>query len=417
MTLLERLHSVSEAQKVLERVLPNVLRKTRVPLLDSVSYISAEDVVAGMDLPPFDRSVLDGYAVRWIDISSASSESPSILRLRGSISVGEEAETFLGPREAFEVQTGSRIPEGSNTVVPREYAERRGDTILVYKSFPPGYGVSPRGEDVRENETILRHGDVISEWHVGMLASLGLSHVSVWDKLRVVVASTGDELVEPGQGGRRGFFASTGYAVASYLNERGAHTVYKGVLGDDPSKIESFIAGNLESWDAIVLTGGTSVGTRDYTAKVIRRLADDYVHGVALTPGRPGVFASIEGKPVIGLSGMPVAALSQLIAVWDPAYRRIVGKRDPWEPVIVGVMAKRYKAREGMTNIVFSRACRNVIKGLLWIDPLKVTGSGVLSVLVRSNVFMVIPEEVTGLDEGETIEARVTGPIGRCSQA
>lgn len=414
MEVIDRLHSVAEAQVFLEKTLKSLARRVEKGLVDALGHVSASEVRAPMDLPPFSRSVLDGYAVKWIDISTASEASPALLRLKSCVP-GAQGKGMLLEGEAVEVQTGSRIPEGSDTVVPREYTEVEGDHIKVYKPFPPGYGVASRGEDLEKGEVVLREGDIVTEWHIGVLASLGLARIEVWDKIRVLIASTGDELVEPGKGKMGdGAFASTGYMVASYLGRRGAFAAYKGIIGDDQEAIESFIEGSLASWDAVILTGGTSVGRRDYTARAIKNLADDYIHGLALTPGRPGIVASVQGKPVVGLSGMPVAAVSQLIAVWDPAYRRVLGRRSPWEPVIEGIVSGKHNSRPGMVDVVFSRAC--TARGNVRVYPLKVTGSGVLSVLIKANTLIIVPEEVSGLDKGDIVEARVIGDlVGGCA--
>ncbi len=412
--VIERLHSVEEARRLLSRILEGLnIREEQVEVSTSLGRVASRDIASPMDVPPVDRSVLDGYAARWVDISTASEESPARLRLMGKIEIDEPGQYRIGPGECFEVATGSPLPDGGDVVVPVEYAEARGGEVLVYKPFPGGYGVAARGEDLRRGEVILKRGEVVSEWHVGVLASVGMNRVPVWGRLRAVVASTGKELIEPGEEYRPGkVYSSTSRLVKAYLEARNVDVDYAGILPDDEDAIADFITRAVEDYDLVLTTGGTSVGRGDATIRALRRLADDMIHGLALTPGRPGAVASVGGKPVMALSGMPVAAVSELIAVWDPVYRSVLGRGWPWEPVIRGRMARSYASHPGMMNVVRTYACftRDGVR----IEPLRVTGSGILSTLIKANSILIVPEDVTGIEEGEEVEVLLTGHIGVC---
>ncbi len=412
--VIERLHSIVEAQGLIEK--SNIVKAISVEdvrVEDSLGRIAASKVTSPMDIPPFDRSVLDGYAARWVDLSTASEESPAKLNIIGSISIDSKDVPELEPGGAYEVATGSPIPHGADVVVPVEYTRRYRDIVEVYRSFPGGYGVSVKGEDLKKGGIILDTGEVISEWHLGVLASVGIDRVKVWKPLRAALFATGTELIEPGTPWEPGkVYSSTTRAVYSYLLARNVKPYYKGILPDDVVIIESAIRDAIEKYDIVITTGGTSVGRKDATIKALHKMADDIIHGLALTPGRPGAFALVEGKLVIALSGMPVAAISELIAVWDPVYRRLLGRDKPWEPVVEARMRNRFASHPGMVNVVRSVTCHD--RGVLYADPLRVTGSGILSTLIKANSLFIVPEDVTGIDVGETVEVRLTGYPWRC---
>ena len=401
------LHSISEAVELLSRRGPK-LRVERVPLDASLGRIAASIVKSPEDIPPRDRSVLDGYAARWTDISGASPDSPVRLRLEGYSKVDKPWQGSLGPGGAVRVDTGSLVPEGADVVVPVEYTrEVGGGEVEVIGAFPAGYGIAVRGEDLRKGETIIEMGDVITPPRLALLASVGIGEVEVYAPLRTVVYAVGDELVEPGRPRRTGgVYNSTARLVASWLKARGIRVEYRGILPDRRDKVrEAIIEAISSGFDVVFLTGGTSVGERDATASAVKEVANDYVHGLALTPGRPGLVGVSGSTAILALSGMPVAAWSQLVAVFDAYYRGIMGRKKPWEPVILAPLARRYASAPGMTNVV-----RAVVKSGgagVRIEPLRVTGSGILSTLLKANSYFIVPEERSGYDEGEIVEARL----------
>lgn len=386
-----------------------------VPLWEALGRVAAEEVRAPGDVPPRDRSVLDGYAARWTDIAVAGEDSPVRLRVKARIPIDAQDPGSIGPGEAAEVATGSFIPEGADVVVPAEYARESGGFVEIFKAFPAGYGVAVRGEDLRRGEVILSRGEVVSEYHIGVLASVGAARVRVYRRPKAVVLNVGDEVVEVGKPLRPGqVYNSTGLLVAAWLERRGIQVLGVKVLPDDEGLIEREVAAALERADFVFTTGGTSVGKRDVTVRAVRRIADDFLHGLALTPGRPGAVAVASGKPVVMLSGMPVAAFSELVAVFDEYYRGLLGRSDPWEPVVPARMKRRYSSHPGFMNVVRSVACRAGGRGLL-VEPLRVTGSGILSTLIKANSYFILPEDVTGLEEGEEVEVRLTGaPLRAC---
>ncbi len=399
------LHRVGRAISLLQRsgLKPEIIE---VSIDKSLGKISAKTVLSPENVPPHDRSVLDGYAMRWSDISTASENSPALLTLARDIRIDQENPGEIHQGEAAKVATGSPIPKGANVVVPREYTEIIGNRVKVFKAFAGGYGISTTGEDLRKGDVVIRKGDVVREWHLAILASLGFDKVRVYREFKAAVFATGDELVEPGTHKRPGqVYVSTARLVVSWLKTRGIEARYIGIVPDKRNRIKREFEELAEHNDIVISTGGTSVGDKDFTSRALREVADDFIHGLALSPGKPAAFGIINGKILMALSGMPVAAISELIAVFDPYYRNIIGREDPWEPVLKAKMGKKYTSHPGFTNVVRSILCQkgNELK----VYPLRVTGSGILSTLIRANSYFVISEEITGIEEGEEINVRL----------
>ncbi|MEB3851307.1 MAG: hypothetical protein LRS49_01830, partial [Desulfurococcales archaeon] len=231
------LHPVEEAITLALRRGPKP-RVEEVGIDEAHGRLAAEEVRAPSDVPPRDRSVLDGYAARWVDISGATPESPAILRLAGHVPVDAGDPGGIGPREAARVDTGSPLPRGADVVVPQEYVDVRGDRIAVLKAFPAGYGVAARGEDLREGEKIVGVGDVINEARLGLLASIGASRVKVYKPFRAVVHPVGDEIIEPWEEMAAGrVYDSTSRLAVFWLRSRGVDARRGGRLGDSEEAV------------------------------------------------------------------------------------------------------------------------------------------------------------------------------------
>jgi len=414
------LHSVKEVLELLTRKARLTAKSSIVYIDESHGLISAKDVVSPMDIPPTDRSVLDGYAVKWTDVSGATEASPVTLKIKCSIPVGSSPESCgnLEKGTAAAVATGSPLPGGADAVVPLEYTKEINGYVQIFRPVPGGYGVSVKGEDLKKGDIIISRGDVIRAWHVAILASLGISRVEVLQPLRAAVFSTGDELIEPWKRHEPGkVYSSTGRLVVNWLRSRGIDAEYLGTLPDSSELISRKFQELLDrGYDIVLSTGGTSVGRRDHSVKALAEVADDYVHGIALTPGRPGAFGVSQGRVIAALSGMPIAALSELIAVFEPFYLRVIGRHKPWDPEAVARLRRNYTSHPGLVNIVRSITCYNR-DGALQVTPLRVTGSGILSTLLKGNSYFIVEEEVTGIEAGEPVTVRIPeGILWRCRE-
>ncbi|MEZ0394462.1 MAG: gephyrin-like molybdotransferase Glp [Desulfurococcaceae archaeon] len=395
---------VDEARSLLAKALSGLVRQEaeEVELLEALGGISAEDVAALRDSPPFDRSAVDGYAVRSSDVSSASRSSPALLRIR-------EGGGCLGEGEAVPVSTGDPLPCGADAVLMLEDCERRDGQLLAWRPAGPGANVSRRGEDFAAGEVVVRRGQMITAYHVAAIAAAGRSTVKVLRRLRVGVVAVGSELVEPGaEFGPHSVFNSTAYLVVALLNASGiARANYHGIVPDDPGLVAKAIEVAADANDLVVTTGGTGPSSRDVVLEAIERLAgaNTIFRGVAMRPGRPTSATSLgNGKVVVHLSGFPVAAWTGSVAILLPALFESLGLEHRPRTVRAR-LARRLPGSPGYRTFVRVKLV-NAADGLE-AEPIMLRGSGVLSSLFRSDGYVIIPEDVEGFERGTLVDVHM----------
>jgi molybdenum cofactor synthesis domain-containing protein len=378
-----------------------------VSVYDCYSRVLAEDIVAKIDIPPFDRAAMDGFAVRAEDTFGASMANPIVLRLVGEVEIGVKPGFEICEGEAAKIVTGAVIPKGTDAVLMLEHANIREGFVEVLKPLTPYKNVSRRGEDIRKGEIILGRGEILQPQDSGILASLGYESVKVFKKPKVAVVSTGNELVEVGERlSEAKIYNSNNPMIFSAIAEFGFTPVSLGIARDREDDIEEKLNRALE-FDAVIFTGGTSVGERDLVPKVVERHGDIVFHGVAMKPGMPSGAAVIDGKPVLMLPGSPAAALLAFYTFAIPAFYALMGVRilfRKWSRV-KGVLQVRIPSEVGVrSNVrVFYKDGK--------IYPIRLSGSGILSSFVRANALLTIPEEKEGFEEGEEVEVTLIRDI------
>ncbi|MGC8596841.1 MAG: gephyrin-like molybdotransferase Glp [Thermocladium sp.] len=378
----------------------------------SLHRFLARDVVSNVDVPSFNRSAVDGYAVRSRDTFGASYTNPILLRVVGSVMAGDNPSIEVKPGEAVEVSTGAPLPSGADAVVMYEDSRLRGEFVEVFKPVAPMGNVSRKGEDVSAGEVILRRGTWIRPWHVAILASIGVQTIEVFD-LNIALYSTGNELIDIESIGvtkSGSIINSTRFVVAGSLEEDGIGVTYRGILPDDEDEIRRRILSDIGSFDSIILTGGSSVGAPDATIRAIQSLSPEYfVHGTSIRPGRPNSVAVIMGKPIFSLSGFPVAALTGVEALVKPLFLELMGARREPKPLVKGRLVRRVATPINTRSFIRTRVFKS--GGNIYVEPLALTGSGVLSTLTKGNGILVVPENREGFDEGDEVEVELIGPI------
>ncbi|AEA46280.1 molybdopterin molybdotransferase MoeA [Archaeoglobus veneficus] len=410
-----------DAETALKLFLPHVKPVTRceeVPLSGAINRVLTRDIIASRDIPPFDRAAMDGYAVRAEDTFGASPENPILLDIVGEIEIGEKPGVEVQKGQAVRIATGAMMPEGSNAVVMIEYTNRVGDSVEIYKAVTPGENVSLRGEDVKAGEVVLRKKTVLQPQDIGMLAALGMKSVEVYKPV-VAVMSTGNELVEPGDGDEEAgkTIDSNRYALIAALKELGCEVVDMGISRDNEEELERTIKTALNKADMVIASGATSVGKKDLLPAVVEKLGKVVVHGVAIKPGMPTALAIADGKPVIMLPGFPVATLIAFYTFVPRILEHMMGFetiRRKWEKARA-ITAKRIPSSSGMRT--FTRVILRESKDGYIAEPVRTSGSGILSSLVRAHGFVIIPEEKEGVEEGEEVEVLLIRPLTRCLNA
>ncbi len=382
-------------------------RLEELPLADCLGRYLARDVTAPEDVPPFTRSTMDGFAVKARDTFGASAANPVYLEVAGTVAMGAKAEVKVRAGTAAAIATGGMLPAGADAVVMSEYCNRIGaGTIEVTRPVGPGENLAGRGDDIQSGETVLRAGEILRPQELGALASLGIEKLSVHARARVGVLSTGDEIVDidaAAEGGR--IRDINRYTLVASLHRSGAEPVSLGICPDDEEELYQRMASGLESCDALIVTGGSSVGALDLTPRVIDRFGQPgvLVHGLAIKPGKPTILAVVAGKPVFGLPGNAVSALDVYRLVVEPVVHLLGG-----DTGMKGVPVPTTRARIGRNlSSVAGREDRYRVElvrqeGELWAQPL-LGKSGQISLMVRADGVAVIPYEAEGVARGDEV--------------
>ncbi len=404
--------SVDRALKKLLDATSIVPGVTEVTIEESVGRVAAEDVRATRRYPPHNRAAMDGVAVRSEDILSASPHSPAELEVIEVVEAGGRPSRHVGFGEAAVVYTGAPLPEGADAVVPFENVIMKGRTALILKPVPKYGNVSRAGEDFSIGDVLLRRGDVIRPWHVAALAESCIPKVRVFSPIRLAVINTGDELTDYRScSGRDDIVNSSGPLIRAYAKELGCVVTYSTLVGDDVEAIREVVSRALNEADVIITTGGSSVGGKDLVPEAISCIkgAKLVFHGVNLRPGRTAGAFVVGGKPVLMFSGLPVACFVGLENFLRPLVLRAYGLRGVPRPKVRAVLTRR------VANVIGFRSYYRVIiyegcDGILYAEPLRLTGSGIISSMIRGNGLLVLSEDVEGIDEGEEVEVELLAP-------
>jgi molybdenum cofactor synthesis domain-containing protein len=380
-----------------------------VPLHRAGGLSLAKDVISKLDVPPFDRAAVDGYAVRASDTFGAGEESPVRLKCVGRLSAGSWPRAKLRAGECFEIATGAPLPRGADAVVMVEHAIALKNTVNVYRAVAPGENVARRGSEVRRGDVVLRAGQQLSSPSIGTLAAIGFKTVEVYKRPRVAVISSGAELRPPGSRLRRGqVYDINGPAICRAVEECGGEAEYLGVARDRPPQIAGLVRKGLSSSDIVVISGGSSAGAGDIVPSVVDGLGRPgvIVHGLALKPGKPTFIAVIRGKPVFGLPGYPVSALiifDQLVA---PQLRRMAGLPQLERKNVRAKLSMKILSARGRKEFVPVKLVREG-EGLSARPILK--GSGAITALSAADGYIEVPLEEEIIGEGEMVKVVLFG--------
>ncbi|MBW1916828.1 MAG: molybdopterin molybdotransferase MoeA [Deltaproteobacteria bacterium] len=373
--------------------------------------VLAQDLVATADLPEFTRTVVDGFAVRARDTFGASPSAPALLQVVGEINMGEEATRLLQPGETVRIATGGMLPPGADAVVMIEYTqELDAHNLEVFRSVSPLENVLQQGEDVRAGTRLLAAGVRLRPQDIGLSAALGVTTVPVYRCPRVAIISTGDEIVpieaalKPGQ-----MRDSNAYALAAQVETAGGKPCYWGIVPDELTALQERLAAALPKSDLILISGGSSVGTRDWAITAIQSFSDSQilVHGLAISPGKPTILAVIDNKPLIGLPGHPASAMIIMAVLGRPLLARLGGlnaPEDSWGQTITARLSRNLASPQGREDFVRVRLRSEA--DTLWADPI-LGKSGLISTMVKAHGWIQIPLHTEGLEKGELVTVRL----------
>jgi len=378
-----------------------------VPLYLAVNRVLAKDVYALTDVPPFDRATMDGYAVRAEDTFTAEEDNPVILKVTGVIEAGKKPEVEVNRGEAVEIATGAMMPKGANAVVMVEYTRKRGDEIEVFKPVSPGENVMYAGSDIMAGELIARESSRLTHREIGVMAACGIKEVEVYRKPRVAIISTGNELVSPGERLLEGkIYDVNSYSLAAAVEENGGEAILIGIARDNEAEMRRLIDKALRDADIVITSGSTSAGAGD----VMYRILDEFnpgviVHGIAIKPGKPGIIAVSDSKPIFGLPGYPTSAMTVFEVIVAPIIREMAGISESEVARLKARLALKVFSAEGRREYLPV----NVVEGVEGYSAYPVSGSysGAVTAFAFTDGFVEIPENVVMLEEGEEVEVRL----------
>jgi molybdopterin molybdotransferase len=359
-------------------------------LQEAYGCVLAADVMAELDIPAFSSSAMDGFAVRASDIKGASPHHPLALRIVGRALIGRPPEATVGSGEAVHIATGSPIPGGADCIVPIEETFSDGDTVHVLRELEEGKHVRPAGQDVRAGQTLVPSGRRIAAPELGLLASSGHASVLVHPRPRVVVLSTGDELVEPSRPAPFGMVRdANSFTLYGGVREVGAVPYLAGIIRDDADVLKEEVLGLVARADCFISSGGVSVGERDVVKKAFFRRGEIEFYRVAMQPGMPQGFGAVDGVPYFGLPGNPVSTFVSFEVFIRPALLKMMGRRDIFRPEIWAVVENDISGPGEKMQFARVRVWRD--RGEWRCASTGPAASNLLGTVVRANGLAMIP--------------------------
>jgi putative molybdopterin biosynthesis protein len=390
--------------------------KPKAPLLEHVSLenslgrVLAEDLFSSTDVPGFDRAAMDGFAVRAEDTFHAEEQNPQKLKVLAQVEAGDSLARTVSGGDAVEIATGAPMPDGSNAVVMVEYTKRSVDQVLIFRAVSPGENVTSAGSDVMCGELLLRKSQTVTPREIGLLAAAGIDQLPVYRKPRIVIFSSGNELVKPGSPlNFAKVYDTNGPAITASVAECGGEAKFLGILPDDYSTIRNQLQSALQDSDIVISSGSTSSGPGDLIYKAVDELGEPgvLVHGLTLKPGKPALVGLVRDKLIFGLPGYPTSALMIFHVLVAPVIRRLANRAEV-KPVRVQAFSpmKFFKAR-GRRELLPVQLITQP-NGDLSAYPMQ-SGSGAISSFSLADGFADLPETQEYVDEGEKMEIELFG--------
>ncbi len=383
-------------------------RDISIPITEAYNRVLAEDVVALEDLPRFDRSAMDGYAVRAEDTNGATQQKPLLFRFAEGDELADPAH-----REAKQVWTGNPIPKGANAVVILENTQKKDTKLEVWSQVAVGENIIRRGEDIKKGDIAAKAGTRLNPYYIALLSALGYTEVKVVEKPKIAILATGNELAQTGKDRtEKQIYESNRAMLAAMCCELDAEPLDLGIAQDNVDEIAESIELGLKIADAVITTGGTSVGGLDLVPEAVNKLGTPgiIVHGIAMRPAMPTALAAIEHKPIMVFSGSPVAAITGFEGFARPLICKLLGmKQEEKRPTVKAVLTRRITTALGRKNYVRVRVFQK--NDDLMAEPIATRGASNISTMTRANGYIIVPENREGLMEGIAVTVHLFGNI------
>jgi molybdopterin molybdotransferase len=403
----DRLSSVDEqVDRIVSALEP--LHPYDQPLLEALGLPVCEDIVAPMDLPSFDNSAMDGYAVYFQDVATATEDHPVHLPVVGEMAAGQTKLFALSPGTTVRIMTGAPVPQGADAIVPIEWTDGGVATVRITRAPALDQHVRHRGEDVERGDVLLEDGSILGPRQLGLLASVGRAQVRSRPRPRIVVMSTGAELREPGTKlGHDSIYDANSYMIAAAARSAGAIAYRVGIVSDDPTEFRDALSDQLVRADLVVTSGGVSKGAYDVVKEVLSELGTVSFGEVAMQPGKPQGFGFVgeDATPIVTLPGNPVSSYVSFEVFVLPAIRRMMGRLPYRRPMVRAVCSQGFSSLPGRQQYV--RAQFGIDARGAHVTPVGGHGSHLLGDLSAANALIVVPPETTSVTGGGQVQVLV----------
>jgi len=410
MEMFRKLLTFDDARQVIHQYFkPKPLSVEEIPLLDAHNRVLAQDITASLDIPPFNRSTVDGYAVKAEDTFGADENKPIRLKVCGTANVGEQLKIVVTCGTTAEIVTGAPIPDGADAVVMVENTERKDDNLYVYNAVTKNENIMKAGADIRKGEKVLEAGQPLGSREIGVLAALGMAKVKVYTVPRVAVLSTGAEVTEPGGKLLPGkIYDVNAYSLSTAVLESGGKPVYLGVFPDDMAELQEALKHALASADMVITSGGVSVGPKDVMPQTLNSLGKPgvIICGIAIKPGKPTTVALIGEKLVFSLPGHPTSALLVFRLLVRPVIQRMAGGKAEEALKVKAFAAMRMFPAKGRRTFIMVKLKRDESNRLV-AEPVPVGLSGAITTLAKADGFVEITENQQFIDAKEEVTVQL----------
>ena len=418
--MFRKLVSFDEAKQLLEQTFSaQPVGIEQVSLSKAHQQLLAEDVVSQLDIPPFARSIVDGYAVKAADTFAASEEAPVFLRFCGHVDIGESPKVAVKNGLAAEIVTGAPLPDGADAVVMVEYTTQQKECISVHRPVSIGENLMDAGSDIRKGETVLKKGQSLGPREIGVLAAIGLTKVTVYRHPKVAVLSTGAEVVAPGEPLPHGkIYDINAYALSAAVLEAGGEPINLGIIPDKKDELTKALKNALDVADVVITSGGVSVGPKDFIPQVVDSLGKPgvIISGIATKPGKPMTIALVDEKLVFSLPGQPTSSLFMFNVFVHPVVVKLAGRPEEEPPKLKAVAATKIFPARGrrtfiMVNLVYEK------NGTLLASPVPTGSSGAITTMAKADGFIEISEKQQFVDAGSYLDVYLFGKFRKTGTA
>ncbi len=403
--MFRKLVTLDDTRKLINDLPIGALGSESIPLLEAHNRVLAEDIVSTLDVPPFDRSTVDGYAVRADDTFGAEENRPVELRNIGNVVVGELPRITIEIGEAAEIVTGAPIPKGANAVVMVEDTERNGETVEVFSSVSRNENVMLKGTDIKRGKTLLKKGQVLGSREMGVIAAVGEASVSVFLAPTVAVLSTGGEVTQPGNDLPSGkIFDINAFSLAGAVIESGGKPIYMGIAPDERDKLRETLERAVSAADIVVTSAGVSVGPKDMIPQTVDSLGKPGIvfSGIAVKPGKPTTMALVGKTPIFALPGHPASALLMFHLVVRPVIQKLSGRGEGGTETVKAYAGSRMFSAKGRRTFVMIKLEKDK-QNRPTAKPVESGASGAIMTLANADGYVEIPENAQFVDENDEV--------------